>query len=50
MREILDRWSIERIDQVVDVSGLMGDASDNMQRVPDPENGWLLRVLTAWKV
>jgi DNA polymerase-1 len=34
VREILDRWSIERIDQVVDILGLMGDASDNIPGVP----------------
>lgn len=28
--EILENWGIERIDQVVDVLGLMGDKSDNI--------------------
>ena len=32
--EILERWAIERIDQVVDMLGLMGDASDNIPGVP----------------
>ncbi len=28
--EILDKWGIERIDQVIDMLGLMGDTSDNI--------------------
>ncbi len=32
--EILSKWKIERIDQVVDMLGLMGDASDNIPGVP----------------
>jgi len=31
--EILEQWQIERIDQVIDVLGLMGDASDNVPGV-----------------
>ncbi|MDG2220881.1 MAG: DNA polymerase I [Rubripirellula sp.] len=30
VREVLDKWSIERVDQVIDILGLMGDASDNI--------------------
>ncbi len=32
--EILDKWQIERIDQVTDILGLMGDAVDNIPGVP----------------
>ena len=32
--EILAQWQVERIDQVVDVLGLMGDTSDNVPGVP----------------
>ncbi len=32
--EVLDKWQIERIDQVTDILGLMGDSSDNIPGVP----------------
>ena len=32
--DVLEKWGIERIDQVVDMLGLMGDASDNVPGVP----------------
>ncbi len=32
--EILDRWQIERIDQVTDMLGLMGDSVDNIPGIP----------------
>ena len=32
--EILEKWGIERVDQVIDILGLMGDASDNVPGVP----------------
>ena len=28
--EVLEKWGIERVDQVIDILGLMGDASDNI--------------------
>lgn len=34
VQEILDRWQIKRIDQVVDILGLMGDAVDNIPGIP----------------
>lgn len=37
VQEILDRWQIERIDQVIDMLGLMGDAVDNIPGIP----GWV---------
>jgi DNA polymerase-1 len=32
--EVLARWGVERIDQVIDVQGLMGDAVDNVPGIP----------------
>lgn len=32
--EVLDKWKIERVDQVVDILALMGDTSDNVPGVP----------------
>ena len=32
--DILDRWQIERIDQVTDMLGLMGDSVDNIPGIP----------------
>ena len=32
--EICDKWQIKRIDQVIDMLGLMGDASDNIPGIP----------------
>lgn len=32
--EILEKWDIERIDQVIDVLGLQGDSVDNIPGVP----------------
>ncbi|TWU39903.1 DNA polymerase I [Novipirellula aureliae] len=34
VQEVLDKWDIERVDQVIDILGLMGDASDNIPGVP----------------
>lgn len=32
--EVLEKWDIERVDQVIDVLGLQGDAVDNIPGVP----------------
>ncbi len=34
VKEVLAKWEIERVDQVIDILGLMGDASDNIPGVP----------------
>ncbi len=32
--EVLEKWDIERIDQVIDILGLQGDAVDNIPGIP----------------
>ncbi len=32
--EVLEKWDIERVDQVIDVLGLQGDAVDNIPGIP----------------
>lgn len=32
--EICEKWQIKRVDQVIDMLGLMGDASDNIPGIP----------------
>ena len=34
IQQILDRWEIQRVDQVIDILGLWGDAVDNIPGVP----------------
>ncbi|NNC83157.1 MAG: DNA polymerase I [Flavobacteriales bacterium] len=34
VQEVLQKWDIERIDQVIDMLGLMGDAVDNIPGIP----------------
>lgn len=34
INEVLERWQIKRIDQVIDMLGLMGDAVDNIPGIP----------------
>lgn len=33
-KEVCDKWGIERVDQVIDMLGLMGDAVDNIPGIP----------------
>lgn len=34
VKEVLQKWEIERVDQVIDILGLWGDAVDNIPGVP----------------
>jgi len=34
VQEVCDRWGIQRVDQVIDMLGLMGDAVDNIPGIP----------------
>ena len=33
-KEVLEKWDIERVDQVIDILGLQGDAVDNIPGIP----------------
>ena len=48
VQEILDRWGIERIDQVVDMLGLMGDASDNIPGLPGIGEKTAQKLVQEW--
>jgi DNA polymerase-1 len=34
VQEVLEKWNIQRVDQVIDVLGLQGDAVDNIPGIP----------------
>src|SRR5690606_30809307 len=34
VKEVLDKWEVERVDQVIDILGLWGDAVDNIPGIP----------------
>ncbi len=34
IKEVCDKWQIQRVEQVVDILGMMGDASDNIPGLP----------------
>jgi len=34
VKEVCEKWGIQRVEQVIDILGLMGDASDNIPGIP----------------
>jgi DNA polymerase-1 len=46
--EILDRWGIERVQQVIDILGLMGDASDNIPGMPGIGEKTAQKLIQEW--
>ncbi len=46
--EVLARWGVERIDQVIDVQGLMGDAVDNVPGIPGVGEKTATAMVQAW--
>ena len=46
--EVLARWGVERIDQVIDVQGLMGDAVDNVPGIPGVGEKTATALIQAW--
>lgn len=48
VEEILNRWSIKRIDQVIDILGLMGDAADNIPGIPGVGEKTAIKLLAEF--
>lgn len=48
VREVLERWGVERIDQVIDVQGLMGDTVDNVPGIPGVGEKTATALIQAW--
>jgi DNA polymerase-1 len=46
--EVLERWEIERIDQVPDILGLMGDAVDNIPGIPGVGEKTAKKLIQEW--
>ncbi len=46
--EVLEKWDIERIDQVRDILGLHGDASDNIPGIPGVGAKTAIKYLKAY--
>ena len=48
VEEILEKWDISRIDQVIDVLGLQGDAVDNIPGIPGVGPKTAIKLLKAY--
>ncbi len=48
VEEILKRWDIKRIEQVIDILGLMGDASDNIPGIPGVGEKTAIKLLAEF--
>jgi DNA polymerase I len=48
VHEVLEKWDIERIDQVRDILGLHGDASDNIPGIPGVGAKTAVKYLKAY--
>ncbi|MFC3880039.1 DNA polymerase I [Algoriphagus namhaensis] len=47
-REICEKWDIERVDQVCDMLGLMGDSVDNIPGIPGIGQKTAVKLLKAY--
>lgn len=43
--EVLKKWDIQRIDQLIDILGLMGDAADNIPGIPGVGEKTAIRLI-----
>lgn len=46
--EVLKRWDIKRVDQVIDILGLMGDAVDNIPGIPGVGEKTAIKLLAEF--
>jgi DNA polymerase-1 len=46
--EVLAKWEIERVDQVIDILGLWGDAVDNIPGVPGVGEKTAKKLIAEW--
>ena len=47
-KEICEKWNISRVEQVVDVLGLMGDSADNIPGIPSVGQKTAAKLLTEY--
>ncbi|MFN5711531.1 MAG: DNA polymerase I [Bacteroidota bacterium] len=48
VKEVCDKWGIQNISQVIDLLGLMGDASDNIPGIPGVGEKTAIKLLTEY--
>ena len=47
-KEICEKWNISRVEQVIDVLGLMGDSADNIPGIPSVGQKTAAKLLTEY--
>ena len=47
-KEVLEKWGLKRVDQVIDLLGLMGDSSDNIPGCPGVGEKTAVKLLTEY--
>ncbi len=48
VKEICEKWGISRVDQVIDMLGLMGDAADNIPGIPGVGEKTAVKLLAEY--
>ncbi len=48
VKEVCEKWGIQNISQVIDLLGLMGDASDNIPGIPGVGEKTAIKLLTEY--
>jgi DNA polymerase I len=48
VKEVLEKWEIERVDQVTDILGLQGDAVDNIPGIPGVGEKTAKKLIAEW--